>query len=113
MGWWSRLKRFSRDMDPEYNPATGAHAGQLLWQRSEQTEQQGEIGPSPEGRYIWFDGDTTTPVDTIQDTWAIVRDEVGKLPPLNGAHYVDLVVRMNGEDQRYEADWIKTLRGWL
>ena len=26
---------------------------------------------------------------------------------LNQAHYVDIVVRINGEDRRYEGDWLK------
>ena len=32
------------------------------------------------------------------------------LPDLRIAHYVDVIVRMNGQDKRYEADWIKQLQ---
>lgn len=34
--------------------------------------------------------------------WCYERD-------LRGAHYVDVVVRVNGKDQRFEADWLKEI----
>lgn len=36
------------------------------------------------------------------------RDLLHQLQP-NGAHHIDIVVRINGEDRRYEGDWLKTL----
>ena len=28
---------------------------------------------------------------------------------IRGAHMIDIIIRINGEDKKYEADWIKTL----
>jgi len=39
-----------------------------------------------------------------------IREKLNKLPNLNGAHYVDIIVRINGEDRRYEGDWLKILQ---
>lgn len=36
------------------------------------------------------------------------RDLLHQLQP-NGAHHIDIIVRINGEDRRYEGDWLKTL----
>lgn len=36
------------------------------------------------------------------------RDLLHQLQP-NGAHHIDIVVRINGEDRRYDGDWLKTL----
>lgn len=32
---------------------------------------------------------------------------------LNAAHYVDLLVRINGKDERIQADWLKDLANEL
>lgn len=36
------------------------------------------------------------------------RDLLHELQP-NGAHYIDILVRINGQDRRYQGDWLKTL----
>lgn len=38
------------------------------------------------------------------------RESVQKLiPVLWAAHYTDIIVRVNGEDRRYQGDWLKHL----
>lgn len=41
---------------------------------------------------------------------ARLQAELAKLPPLNDAHYINIVVRRNGKDEVYEADWLKTFK---
>lgn len=36
------------------------------------------------------------------------RDLLHELQP-NGAHHIDILVRINGQDRRYQGDWLKTL----
>ncbi len=36
------------------------------------------------------------------------RDLLHELQP-NGAHHIDILVRINGQDRRYEGDWLKRL----
>ncbi len=36
------------------------------------------------------------------------RDLLHELQP-NGAHHIDIVVRINGQDRRYQGDWLKEL----
>lgn len=36
------------------------------------------------------------------------RDLLHELQP-NGAHHIDIIVRINGQDRRYQGDWLKRL----
>lgn len=36
------------------------------------------------------------------------RDLLHELQP-NGAHHIDILVRINGQDRRYQGDWLKKL----
>lgn len=47
-----------------------------------------------------------------QDLVAILRSSrtFEQLPDLRVAHYTDVVVRINGQDRRFEADWVKLLQ---
>lgn len=38
-----------------------------------------------------------------------VKELLTKLPDFTGAHYVDIVVRRNGRDVRYEADYLRRI----
>ena len=40
----------------------------------------------------------------------LILNHIRALPNLKHAHYIDIVVRRNGKDEIYEADWLKKLR---
>jgi len=44
---------------------------------------------------------------------AAVVEAARALPSLQDAHYVNVVVRRNGRDEVYEADWLKPARAAL
>lgn len=39
-----------------------------------------------------------------------VHAEIAKLPELEDAHCINIVVRRDGKDEVYEADWLKQAR---
>lgn len=61
-------------------------------QREEQERLQSELSAIKATTYSHVDG----------------RDLLHELQP-NGAHHIDIVVRINGEDRRYQGDWLKRL----
>lgn len=39
-----------------------------------------------------------------------LKKELGKIPSLRDSHWINIVVRRNGKEETYEADWLKDLQ---
>ena len=52
---------------------------------------------------------------TVQEleVLSLLRTQLKKLPMLEGAHYINIYVRMNGRDWHYEADYLKHVQKGL
>ena len=44
--------------------------------------------------------------DRLEKYWECLN----KLPDLSHAHYVEICVRINGEDKHFEGDWLKRMQ---
>lgn len=99
--WWMALTLGKRRVDINLH-AKGKITANVSDEGDEPTEARSTTGLSTE--------DAARLEAMTKATYSHVdgRDLLHQLQP-NGAHHIDIVVRINGEDRRYDGDWLKTL----